>query len=297
MIRDQGVSIQQALWGCLRRPTTPHEALDHLSYGGQLTQSVLQGSDGRGGFAPQRSRCSPQPAFPFSSRTACSEKASRPAGQASAERERKVVKVAATARATPKAARVQHMTPKERTSSTSSSRSTRTPCGTREQTVTQVSVFDSRGNSARTQRSAAENMCASAALVRVSRTTTVYVSKQSSERPLLLNAVMGVPFPTPVAVNLSSPVRVLLVSETGGHRDEILQGWSDLQSSLNSPLPLELIHYFSLLLMWHNSQILDLPDRIRGGSFQLVCVLPPNATWTRQLRSRRFPFTLEESGS
>ena len=89
-------------------------------------------------------------------------------------------------------------------------------------------------------------------------------------------------------MNLSSPVRVLLVSDTGGHIDEILEGWSDLQSSLTSTLPLELIHYFfdppDVALL----PILDLLDRIRGGFFQLVCVLPPNATWTRQLRSRRF---------
>ena len=46
LIRDQGVSIQSGVVGCSRRPTTPHEALDHSSYGRQLTQSVLEGSDG-----------------------------------------------------------------------------------------------------------------------------------------------------------------------------------------------------------------------------------------------------------
>ena len=93
-------------------------------------------------------------------------------------------------------------------------------------------------------------------------------------------------------MNLSSQVRVLLVC--GGHRDEILHCWSDLQSSLISPLPLELIQHFfdppdAALL-----PILDLLDRIRGGYFQLVCVVPPNATWTSQLRSRRSPFGLED---
>ena len=87
-------------------------------------------------------------------------------------------------------------------------------------------------------------------------------------------------------MNLSSPVRVLLVSDTGSHRDEILQGLSDLQSSLTYNLLLELIHYFfdppDVALL----PISDLLDRIRGGFFQLVCVLPPNATWKRQLRSR-----------
>ena len=39
--------------------------------------------------------------------------------------------------------------------------------------------------------------------------------------------------------------------------------------------------------------ILDLLDRIRGGYFQLVCVLPPDATWTSQFRSRSCPFGLE----
>ena len=86
------------------------------------------------------------------------------------------------------------MTPKKPTSSTSSSRSTRTPSGTREQTETQVSVGGSKGNSARTQRCASENTCALAALVRVFRTTTVCVSKESSERLLLLNVVMGAQF-------------------------------------------------------------------------------------------------------
>ena len=48
--------------------------------------------------------------------------------------------------------------------------------------------------------------------------------------------------------------------------------------------------------MWHYFPIWNLLDRIRGGFFQLVSVLPPNATWTRQLRSRRFPFGLESLG-
>ena len=34
------------------------------------------------------------------------------------------------------------------------------------------------------------------------------------------------------------------------------------------------------------SILLDLLDRIRGGYFQLVFVLPPNATWTSHFRSR-----------
>ena len=66
------------------------------------------------------------------------------------------------------------------------------------------------------------------------------------------------------------------------------QGWSDLQSSLIPPLPLELI-----LLMRHYSKFLDLLERIRG-YFHLVCDLPPNATWTSHLRSRRFLLGLED---
>ena len=120
------------------------------------------------------------------------------------------------------------------------------------------------------------------------------VSKQSTERLLLLNFVMPVQLSLLLPVNLSSPVCVLLVSASGGRRDEILQGWSYLQSSFISPLPLELLHKFfnspeaALLPIW------DLLDRIRGGYFQLVCVLPLNETWTSQLRSRRSPFGLED---
>ena len=40
--------------------------------------------------------------------------------------------------------------------------------------------------------------------------------------------------------------------------------------------------------------ISDVLDRIRGGYFQLACVLPSTATWTSQLQSRRFPFGLED---
>ena len=74
-------------------------------------------------------------------------------------------------------------------------------------------------------------------------------------------------------------------------------GWSDLQSPLNSSLPLELIQNFfdppgTALL-----PILDLLDRIRGGYFPLVCVLLPNETSTSQLRSRRSPIRVGRSGS
>ena len=52
--------------------------------------------------------------------------------------------------------------------------------------------------------------------LRVFRTKTVCLSKQSSERLLLLNERRdGCPVPSPVAVNLSPPVRVLLVSAVG----------------------------------------------------------------------------------
>ena len=71
-----------------------------------------------------------------------------------------------------------------------------------------------------------------------------------------------------------------------------LQGWSDLQSSLISPLPLELIHDFFDPPEAAQLPILDLLDRVRG-YFQVVCVLPPNATWTSQFRSRSCPFGLE----
>ena len=101
---------------------------------------------------------------------------------------------------------------------------------------------------------------------------------------------------SPVAGNLSSPVRVLLVSVFGGHRDEISQGWSDLQSSLISPLPLELIHVFFDPPEAAQLPILDLLDRVRG-YFQVVCVLPPNETWTKSVRVKKLSLRVGRSGT
>ena len=89
------------------------------------------------------------------------------------------------------------------------------------------------------------------------------------------------------------------MAESGGHRDEILQAWTDVQPSLKSALPMEVVQYFfdppSVALL----PVLDLLDRVRSGHFQLVCVFPPAATWSQvpgqpPLRSRSCPFGLDD---
>ena len=72
-------------------------------------------------------------------------------------------------------------------------------------------------------------------------------------------------------------MRFYRVGQTCSHHSIPLCRWS--QSNI-----------FSILIIRHTSHLLD---RIRGGYFQLVCVLPPNETWSSQLRSRRSPFGLE----
>ena len=195
LIRDQGVSIQQALWPAY---ADPQHRMKHwimfltvANLGSQSSQALMD----EVALLPKevvvlRSQRSRSPR---------SETATRLEGQAIAERAKDVVKVVARARTTPKEARVQHTTPKGRTSLMSSSRSTRTPLGTRKRTANQVFVGGSRRNSAKTQRSATENTYALAALVQGFRTTTVCVLNQSSERPASAELRGACAAPSPVA--------------------------------------------------------------------------------------------------
>ena len=72
---------------------------------------------------------------------------------------------------------------------------------------------------------------------------------------------------------------------------------------LASALPSEFVQYFFDPPSVAPLPMLDLLDRIRAGNFQLICVLPPAATWSRvrnsmlpgqpPLRSRSCPFGLD----
>ena len=57
---------------------------------------------------------------------------------------------------------------------------------------------------------------------------------------------------------------------------------------LASALPSEFVQYFFDPPSVAPLPMLDLLDRIRAGNFQLICVLPPAATW-----SRSCPFGLD----
>ena len=180
--------------GCSRRPTTPHEALDHvfLTVANSRSQSSQALMDEvallRKEVVALRSQRSRSPRGQRAQKQPLALK-----DKASAERQRRWSR---SWRGQEQFQRRQEFrTPKEHTSFMSSSRSTRTHCGTRKRMATQVSIGGSRGNSVKTQRSATENTFALAALVQGFRTTTVCVSKQGSERHLLLNFVMLVQIP------------------------------------------------------------------------------------------------------
>ena len=73
----------------VRRPTTPHEKLDHVFDRRQLAQSVLPVFERRGRSPLRRGGRSSQSALEFSVRTACSEAATGLARQARAKGQRR----------------------------------------------------------------------------------------------------------------------------------------------------------------------------------------------------------------
>ena len=116
------------------------------------------------------------------------------------KRAKEVVKIVARAKTTLKEARVQDTTTgrsqrQAHTSLTASRRSTKAHCGIPNRTATHEFVTGSRGSNGQIPQSVAENTYALPALVWGFLTTTVCVSKQSAERPLLLNSVMLVQLP------------------------------------------------------------------------------------------------------
>ena len=90
----------------------------------------------------------------------------------------------------------------------------------------------------------------------------------------------SVVFPLPATVKPPSAFRVLLLSDSRHHEDEILQAWS-LQKNLSVSLNFELFHYVFTSFAENLVEQPDILGRVRAGLFHAAFVLPPAATWSR----------------
>ena len=97
---------------------------------------------------------------------------------------------------------------------------------------------------------------------------------------------------------------MLLVSPSSLHGAELLEGWSLHQNEQRGCWPCQLVHCILIETMDGQSilSLISLLDRIRSGWFDLICLLPAAATWSRArhfgngqkpLRFRTEPFGLQ----
>ena len=98
--------------------------------------------------------------------------------------------------------------------------------------------------------------------------------------------------------------RILLVSPSSLHVVEVLEGWSLQQNEQRDCWPCQPVHCILNETMDGQSilSLISLLDRIRSGWFDLICLLPAAATWSRArhygngqkpLRARTGPFGLQ----
>ena len=101
--------------------------------------------------------------------------------------------------------------------------------------------------------------------------------------------------------------RILLVSPSPLHGVELLEGWSSQRNRQRDCWPCQLVHCILNETTGRTKySVPDQPlDRIRSGWFDVICLLPAAATWSRAghfgdgqkpLRSRAEPFGLQSLG-